>query len=216
MQVCNATTPAQFFHLLRRQMYGGADRRGLRKPLVVFTPKSLLRHHKVVSTAAEFTHGHFSAVIGDQNGVSPDRVSRLLFCSGKVYYDLLAAREQKDTWNAGIVRLEQLYPWPQEEIETILWRYPSSTELVWVQEEPRNMGAYLFIRDKLEALLAKDKSRRTLNYAGRPEAASTATGSAKRHAQEQTALIEDAFTSGFSRPRRYRVVAKRKKPDSGD
>ena len=214
MQICNVTTPAQYFHLLRRQMFGGQDRRGLRKPLVVFTPKSLLRHPKVISSFSEFTHGHFSAVIGDQNGASPDRVSRLLFCSGKIYYDLLAAREQKEAWNVGIVRLEQMYPWPQEEIENILWRHPSSTELVWVQEEPRNMGPYLFVRDRMEPFLAKDKSRRPLNYAGRAEAASTAAGSAKRHSQEQASVIEDAFTSGFSRPRRYRVVAKRKKSET--
>lgn len=209
LQVCNATTPAQYFHLLRRQMYGGHDRRGLRKPLVLFTPKSLLRHPKCVSALHDLTRGFFDPVLSDPAAVQPDRVVQVLFCSGKIYYELAAEREKRNAWDTAIVRLEQLYPWPEQEVEAALWRYPSTAEIVWVQEEPRNQGAFLFVRDRLEALLAQ--TRRTLRYAGRPEAASPSTGSAKRHAQEQAAVIEDAFSGGSPvRPRRYRVVEKRR------
>ena len=113
MQVCNCTTPAQYFHLLRRQMYGGSDRRGMRKPLVLFTPKSLLRHPKAVSTLQEFTAGGFREVIGDDRPADPERVTRDVFCSGKIYYDLLAAREERHAGQVAIVRLEQLYPFPE-------------------------------------------------------------------------------------------------------
>lgn len=214
MQVCNLTTPAQYFHLLRRQMVGGPDRRGVRKPLVIFTPKSLLRHPKCVSSLPEFTHGRFEPVLSDPSGLGPDRASKVLLCTGKIYYELLAAREQREAWNTAIVRLEQLYPWPAEELDNMLWRYPSTADVVWVQEEPRNMGAWAFVRGRLQPML--DKSRRTLQYAGRPEAASPATGSAKRHAQEQAAVIEDAFSATTWRPRRYKVVPKKRKDLSGD
>jgi len=208
LQVCNVTSPAQYFHLLRRQMYGGTDRRGLRKPLIIFTPKSLLRHAKVVSTLEDFTNGHFEPVIGDAGTQAPDRVAKVMFCSGKIYYELLAEREKRGATNAAIIRLEQMYPWPAEEIENVLWRYPSTAEIVWVQEEPRNQGPFLFVRDKLEPMLAN--TRRNLRYAGRPEAAAPSAGSAKRHAQEQAAVVEDAFSGGSpARPRRYRVVPKR-------
>jgi multifunctional 2-oxoglutarate metabolism enzyme len=208
MQVCNVTTPAQYFHLLRRQMYGGQDRRGVRKPLVLITPKSMLRHPKMVSTLPDFTHGHFETVLSDP-GVTPDRVTKLLLCTGKIYFELQAAREQRDAAHVSIVRLEQIYPWPQEELEKILWRYPSTTDVIWVQEEPRNMGAYLFVQDKLQPML--DATRRELRYVGRAEAASTAAGSYKRHSQEQAAVIEDAFSTGPARVRRYKVVAKKRK-----
>ena len=209
MQVCNVTTPAQYFHLLRRQMYGGKDRRGVRKPLVLFTPKSMLRSPKMTSPLEEFTSGTFQPVISDQSDRAPDRASKVLFTSGKVYYDLLAAREEREAWNVAIVRLEQMYPFPAEETENILFRYPSTTEVVWVQEEPRNMGGYLFVKDKMQPLL--DSSRRTLFYAGRPEAASTAAGSLKRHNEEVSRLIDDAFNAGTpNRPRRFKVVPKRR------
>jgi len=142
-------------------------------------------------------------------------VVKVLFCSGKIFYELLAEREKREAWDTAIVRIEQLYPWPEQEVEAALWRYPSTAEIVWVQEEPRNQGAYLFVRDRLEPLLAQ--SRRVLRYAGRPEAAATSTGSAKRHAQEQAAVLEDAFSGGSPvRPRRYRVVEKRRSPVADD
>lgn len=210
LQVCNVTTPAQYFHLLRRQMYGGADRRGMRKPLVIFTPKSLLRHTKAVSTLHDFTHGHFESVMADGGTSAPDRISKILFCSGKIYYELAAERDKRGITNAAIVRLEQLYPWPAQEIENILWRYPSTAEIVWVQEEPRNQGPFQFVRDHMEQMLMT--TRRPLRYAGRPEMAAPSAGSAKRHAQEQAAVLEDAFSGGSPvRPRRYRVVPKAQK-----
>jgi 2-oxoglutarate dehydrogenase E1 component len=207
LQVANVTNPAQYFHLLRRQMYGGRDRRGMRKPLVIFTPKSLLRHPKAVSAAHDFTHGGFSPVLTDSGDAAPDRVSRILLCAGKVYYDLIAARDaRQQSASTAIVRLEQFYPWPAEDIETMLFRYPSTADVVWVQEEPRNQGGWSFVRDKLQPML--DSTRRTLLYAGRPESASPAAGSHKRHSQELAALIDDGFTSGTIRTRRYRVVAR--------
>ena len=122
MQVANCTTPAQYFHLLRRQMYGGPDRRGMRKPLVVFTPKSLLRHPQAVSRVEEFTGGGFREVLGDDGADAPD-VSRMLLCSGKIYYDLLAAREESKAQHVAIVRVEQFYPFPAQDLEEILARY---------------------------------------------------------------------------------------------
>lgn len=209
MQVANVTTPSQYFHLLRRQMVGGPDRRGMRKPLVIFTPKSLLRHPKCTSVLQDFTHGRFEPVLGDTSSVGPDRAAKVLLCSGKIYHELITAREKREAWNTAIVRLEQMYPWPGEELGNILWRYPSTADIVWVQEEPRNMGGWMFVRDKLQPML--DKSRRVLQYAGRSEAASPSTGSSKRHAQEQAAVIEDAFSATTWKPRRYRVVPKRRK-----
>ncbi len=208
-QVCNVTTPAQYFHLLRRQVRGGADRRGVRKPLVILTPKSLLRHPKAVSGLEEFTNARFEPVIANGGPAAPDRISKLLFCTGKVYYDLLAEREKRGVTDAAIIRLEQLYPWPAREIENVLWRYPSTAEIVWVQEEPRNQGAFLFVRDRMEQMLMA--TRRPLRYAGRQEMAAPSAGSAKRHAQEQAAVIADAFSGGTVRTRRYRVVAKEQK-----
>ena len=205
LQVCNCTTPAQYFHLLRRQMHGGQDRRGVRKPLIVFTPKSLLRHAQAVSALDAFTTGGFREVLNDLAMPRPDRVTRVLLCSGKVYYDLIAARTQRNVENAAIVRLEQFYPFPLEELRDVLMRYPLSAELVWVQEEPRNMGPWRFVREKMEPLL--ESPRRELGYAGRPESASTATGSAKRHQEEQADLIEEAFAPGpIVRKRRVRVL----------
>jgi 2-oxoglutarate decarboxylase len=208
MQVCNASTPAQYFHLLRRQMYGGNDRRGTRKPLVIFTPKSLLRHVKAVSALREFTHGHFEEVISDAI-IAPDRATKVIFCTGKIYYELLAEREKRGIADAALVRLEQMYPWPADQIEDMLWRYPSTAEIVWCQEEPRNMGAFLFVHDKMQPML--DASRRILRYAGRPEAAAPSTGTSSRHKQEQAAAIDDAFNGGTMLTRKYRVVARKRK-----
>jgi 2-oxoglutarate dehydrogenase E1 component len=191
MQVANCTTPAQYFHLLRRQMYGGPDRRGLRKPLIVFTPKSLLRHPGAVSSLAEFTSGGFRGVRDDPSAEAA-RVSRILFCSGKIYYELVAARQEWKSDQTAVVRVEQLYPFPEQDIENVLLKYPQASELVWVQEEPRNMGAWRFLRERMQPLLAS--SERGLRYCGRAESASPATGSHKRHAREQAAILEDAFT----------------------
>jgi 2-oxoglutarate dehydrogenase E1 component len=209
MIAANATTPAQYFHLLRRQMHGGADRRGLRKPLIVFTPKSILRHAQAVSAFDELTTGHFQEVLGDPACVG-DRIRRVLFCSGKIYYDLLAAREQRQIQDVAIVRLEQLYPFPAAEAADILARYSPLAEVVWVQEEPRNMGAWRFMREWFEPVL--EPARRTLVYVGRAEAASPAAGSIKRHQQEQAEVVDAAFDArALVKSRRVRVIAKRKK-----
>ncbi len=190
MLVCNCTTPAQYFHLLRRQMYGGKDRRGLRKPLIVFTPKSLLRHAKAVSSLDEFTGGRFVEIIDDA-AADPAQVSRVVFCSGKVYYDLLAGREERKAAGAAIVRVEQIYPFAAGEAARILARYPRTASVIWAQEEPANMGAWRFVREYMAPLLAP--SGRGLHYAGRAGSASPATGSAKRHQHEQAELVEKAL-----------------------
>ena len=185
IRLANCTTPAQYFHLLRRQA------RTVRKPLVVFTPKSLLRHPKAVSTFEELSTGSFREVINDAN-IDPSRVTRLIFCSGKVYYDLLAAREKNNANHIALVRLEQLYPFPEQQINDVLMRYPLTAEVAWVQEEPLNMGAWRFMSDWFAPLVAP--TRRKLQYIGRAESASPATGSKKRHDQEQADLVTTALT----------------------
>ncbi len=190
MRVANCTTPAQYFHLLRRQMHGGTDRRGLRKPLIVMTPKSLLRHAKVVSSINDLTQGVFQPVLDDA-AADPQSIRKLLVCSGKVYYDLLAARDARKANDTAIVRIEQLYPFPEAEFAEVLARYPAAGEVVWVQEEPRNMGAWAFVRGWIQPMI--QTQHRRIGYAGRPESASTAPGSLKRHQQEQAELIEQAF-----------------------
>jgi 2-oxoglutarate dehydrogenase E1 component len=192
MLVSNCTTPAQYFHLLRRQMYGGRDRRGTRKPLVVFTPKSLLRHPRAVSTLHDFATGGFIEILPDAGVAHPQAVTRVVFCSGKVYYDLLLGREEREASHAALVRVEQLYPFAAGQAAEILSAYPDTAEVVWAQEEPRNMGPWHFIRDQIQPLL--DPTGREVRYVGRPESASPATGSGKRHQQEQAAIIEDALT----------------------
>ncbi len=178
LQIVNPTTPAQYFHALRRLV---------KRPLIVFTPKSLLRHARAVSTVDELTAGRFRDVIGDTGPVEPGRVTRILLCSGKVYYDLIERRPD----HVAIVRIEQLYPFPHAEVQDVVLRYPLTSDVFWVQEEPRNMGPWRFIQEQVQPLIAQ--SRRVLRYAGRPESASTATGSHGRHMEEQKALVEAAF-----------------------
>jgi 2-oxoglutarate dehydrogenase E1 component len=210
MYVANCTTPAQYFHILRRQMYGGGDRRGMRKPLVLFTPKSLLRHPKAVSTLEDFVTGGFSELLADPAAPDPATVTRLVFCSGKVYYDLMAARDERKSEHVAILRLEQLYPFPEQQVKDALDLYGASVEVVWAQEEPRNMGAWRVMREFFDTLL--EPSRRQIRYVGRPESASPASGSGKRHQQEQSELVSDALTPGaISQTRRVRVVSRRKK-----
>jgi 2-oxoglutarate decarboxylase len=214
MQVVNCTTPAQYFHLLRRQMRGGADRRGLRKPLIVMSPKSLLRHPKVVSTAEDLADGAFYPVLDDHTVSDPAAIRKVLLCNGKIYYELLAAREARKATDetaahTAIVRVEQLFPFPEAEIREVIARYPSASGVVWAQEEPRNMGAWLFMRTRLQRIMANEA--RALGYAGRPVSASTAPGSPKVHAREQAELIEQAFQPPtLSRRWRKRLVKRRK------
>lgn len=179
MQVTNCTTPANFFHLLRRQL-----KRPFRKPLIVFTPKSLLRHPKCVSAIDAFTSGSFMEVIDDAQA-KPEQVQRVVFCTGKIYYELLDKKEQEKADDVAIVRLEQLYPFPQKAIDAIINRYSKATEFFWTQEEPENMGAWSYL---LRVFKAKP-----LRYIGRPESASPATGSHKHHEREQQAILSAAF-----------------------
>ncbi len=210
MYVANCTTPAQYFHLLRRQMYGGPDRRGTRKPLVVFTPKSLLRHPRAVSAFGDFTAGGFTEILDDSLVADPAAISRVIFCSGKIYNDLLAAREERQAGHVALVRVEQLYPFDSIQARHILQRYPAAAEVVWAQEEPRNMGPWRVIRESIQPLL--DETSRELRYVGRPESASPATGSAKRHQQQAAGILNDALTHGaISQTKRVRLVARRKK-----
>ncbi len=189
LQVCNCTTPAQYFHLLRRQM-----RRRYRAPLVIFTPKSLLRLPAASSLPEEFATGGFQPVLDDAlASADPSAVKRVLFCSGKVYYDMLTEREARLGDAAGrvaLVRLEELYPWPEERVREIVDQYDSAERFVWVQEEPANMGAWTFVRERIREQLP---SGRKIAYAGRTSAASPATGSMRIHKQEQAALLEAAF-----------------------
>ncbi len=208
MLVCNVTTPSQYFHLLRRQMYGGHDRRGMRKPLVLFTPKSLLRHPRAVSTIHDFTAGGFTEIVGDT--VEPGKVGRVVFCSGKLYYDLLAAREERNADHVALVRVEQLYPFATDQASDVLLRYPTTAEVVWAQEEPRNMGPWRYLREWIQPVL--EPTGRELRYVGRPESASPASGSGKRHQQEQAEIVNDALTAGaISQTHKVRVITRRKK-----
>jgi 2-oxoglutarate dehydrogenase E1 component len=187
MQVCVPSTPAQMFHMLRRQML-----RAIRRPLVVMTPKSLLRHELSVSDLAELTRGGFAAVIDEIDDLPAAQVQRLVLCSGKVYFDLLKARRAAGQRDVAIVRLEQLYPFPVEAYQDALARYPQAQEIVWCQEEPQNQGAWYQIRHRLQELAGE---RLPLYYAGRAPAAAPATGLAKIHEAEQQRLVQTALSA---------------------
>jgi 2-oxoglutarate dehydrogenase E1 component len=187
MQVCVPSTPAQIYHVLRRQMV-----RDYRKPLIIMSPKSLLRHKRCVSEFGEFTDAPFQPVIDEIDpNITPEKVERILFCSGKVYYDLIDAREQHEIDNIAIIRLEQLYPYPHDEIEEILKRYPHVEQRVWVQEEPRNQGAWWYIRAHMDVNLSHKDNR--IEYAGRPASASPAVGYLQIHRQQLQAFLNDAL-----------------------
>lgn len=187
--VANFTTPANYFHALRRQM-----KREVAKPLVIMTPKSLLRHPQAVSTADELENGQFNLIYpGDTD---PEKTRRVVFCSGKVYYDALVARkEQGLTEEVAIVRIEQLYPFPGKEVTAELERYANANDVIWLQEEPRNMGAWMYIESLFDAILVDLRGNATerVQYAGRHASASPATGSASRHAAEQEAILRVAL-----------------------
>ncbi|MCZ2343952.1 MAG: 2-oxoglutarate dehydrogenase E1 component, partial [Bacteroidales bacterium] len=179
-QVVNLTTPAQIFHALRRQV-----KRPFRKPLIVMTPKSLLRHPLAVSPMAEFFHGRFHEVIDDARA-DPVQVKRVVFCSGKVYYDLLAKRDEANRSDIAIVRLEQIYPWPEEQLKAVIARYPGA-KLIWAQEESHNMGAWFFVEPRLRGIGFE------IGFVGRDASASPASGSHFVHKHEQNELIRAAF-----------------------
>ena len=187
MQVAVPTTPAQTFHLLRRQMI-----RHFRKPLIVITPKSLLRHKEAVSTLDQLATGTFRNVIGEVDKLDPKKVRRVVVCSGKVYYELVAYRRQNAIDDVAVIRLEQQYPFPHDEYKREVAKYAKAKEVVWCQEEPQNQGAWY----RLNIYLRSDiDEKKTLYYAGRPVSASPAVGYAAKHQAEQKQLIEDAFAA---------------------
>jgi 2-oxoglutarate dehydrogenase E1 component len=178
------TTPAQVFHLLRRQV-----RRPWRKPLIVLTPKSLLRLPEASSRLDELTSGRFERVVPDRELSDPARVERILLCSGRIYYDLRAERKRRGDDATAIIRIEQLYPWRPEELERAMAALSRARQLVWVQDEPANMGARQWLWPRLSQLAGQ----RSLRAVSREESASPATGSSKAHAIEQKRLLDAAF-----------------------
>jgi 2-oxoglutarate dehydrogenase E1 component len=184
IQVCNLTTSAQYFHVLRRQM-----KRDFLKPLIIMTPKSLLRADFASSPAEEFTHGRFEEILGSPEAGPADKVKRIIFCSGKVYYDLLNYRTERKIDDAAIIRVEQLYPLAEKRLREILKPFPKNAKFVWCQEEPQNMGAWTFIEPRLRTIFCSE-----IAYAGRDASASPAVGALARHKREQAALVADAFS----------------------
>jgi 2-oxoglutarate dehydrogenase E1 component len=185
IQVCSPTTPAQTFHMLRRQM-----RRLYRKPLIVMTPKSLLRHKLAVSNLEAMVHGQFAPVLPEIDEIDPARVERLILCSGKVYYDLLETRRERELENVAIIRLEQLYPFPSDEVDAQLDKYDAADHVIWCQEEPLNQGAWYNIQHRIRALLA---DRHYLQHVTRPAAAAPAVGYFSKHQEQQTELVVRAL-----------------------
>jgi 2-oxoglutarate dehydrogenase E1 component len=185
IQVCNPTTPAQIFHLLRRQMI-----RQYRKPLIVMSPKSLLRHKLAVSSLEDLTTGNFLPVIGEQDDINPFDVTRVVLCAGKVYYDLLETRRQDETKNVAIIRLEQLYPFPDKLFKAEIDKYPNLQELVWCQEEPQNQGAWYQSRHHFVDNLA---SHIRVSYSGREASAAPAVGNFRVHIEQQKAVVNSAL-----------------------
>jgi 2-oxoglutarate dehydrogenase E1 component len=199
MQVVVPSTPAQMFHLLRRQMI-----RQVRKPLIVLTPKSLLRHRLSVSSLEDLSHGGFRPIVGETEDLPAEQIERLVFCSGKVYYDLTETRRKEQLDRVAIVRIEELYPFPIEEYAALIAGYPNVKEIVWCQEEPQNQGAWYQIRHRLQEPLSAEHS---LYYAGRPGAAAPASGIHALHVRQQQAFVNAALaaysderTGTFARP----------------
>jgi len=186
MQVVQPTSASQIFHLLRRQMV-----RQFRKPLIILTPKSLLRNKDAASPLSEFTRGEFKTVIGPaRSEVETDKVKRVICCSGKVAYDLIRKRDEKKAWDVAILRVEQLYPFPHKAFAAEMKRFPNATEIVWCQDEPQNQGAWFFIQHQIHENMSDGQK---LGYAGRPASASPAVGYSHLHQEQQKALLDQAF-----------------------
>jgi 2-oxoglutarate dehydrogenase E1 component len=186
MQVCVPSTPAQIFHLLRRQAL-----RTYRKPLIVMSPKSLLRHKHAVSTLEDLVDGHFKTIISETNvSIIAEKVTRLVLCSGKVYYDLIEAREHNNPNNVAIIRIEQLYPFPTANFQAEFTKYPNLTTLVWCQEEAQNQGAWYQSRHNFTQFKPEHIE---LTYCGRPASSSPAVGSLAKHLEQQKEVVEKAL-----------------------
>ncbi|MDW5441751.1 2-oxoglutarate dehydrogenase E1 component [Polaromonas sp. SM01] len=186
MQVVQPTTASQIFHVLRRQMV-----RNLRKPLIIMTPKSLLRNKDATSPLSEFTKGSFQTVIPENKDLKADKVKRVIACSGKVYYDLAKKREEKEIDDVAILRVEQLYPFPHKAFATELKKYPNLAEIVWCQDEPQNQGAWFFVQHYIHENMAEGQK---LGYSGRAASASPAVGYSRLHQEQQKALVDGAFS----------------------
>jgi 2-oxoglutarate dehydrogenase E1 component len=187
MQVVVPSTPAQLYHMLRRQMV-----RPLRKPLIVFMPKSLLRHKESVSSMQDLSDGKFQPVIGDVDKLDAKKVRRIIICSGKVYFDLLAYRREKKITDTAVIRLEQQYPFPHDDFRAVVAKYPAAKEVVWCQEEPQNQGAWYRLRAYFRSDIAE---KQALAYAGRAVSASPAVGQFSKHVEQQKQLVENAFAN---------------------
>jgi 2-oxoglutarate dehydrogenase E1 component len=193
LQVCYPTTPAQYFHLLRRQV-----RPGMERPLVIMTPKSLLRLPAAASSIDDLANGGFQPLIDDAEITDRDAVKKIVFCSGKVFYDLIDARKKTEERTVAVIRLEQFYPFPLTAIRETLAKYPNAKQLVWAQEEPQNMGGWTFVQERLENLLPGCERP---HYVGRSASASPATGSYHIHQKEQEDLVADALDLRASEPK---------------
>jgi 2-oxoglutarate dehydrogenase E1 component len=183
MQVVNLTTPAQIFHAMRRQM-----KRDFRKPLIVMSPKSLLRHARAVSSLEELGQGTFQEIIVDQ--ADTKKVNTAVFVSGKLYYELLEEKEKQKKDNIVLIRMEQIYPFADKQIVAALKSFPNLKNLVWAQEEPKNMGAFQHVYFKFQDMFKRENLKWDLEYVGRPERSSPATGSVYRHKVEQNEFIQ--------------------------
>jgi 2-oxoglutarate dehydrogenase E1 component len=188
MQVCVPSTPAQIFHLLRRQAV-----RPLRKPLVIMSPKSLLRHKRAISSLEDLSEGRFQTVLDNHGEVERERIKRVVMCSGKVFYDLLEKRESDDLNDTALVRIEQLYPFPEQRLQEVLESYPNLESLVWCQEEPKNQGAWYCSQHHMVRVAQLVDKNLVVQYAGRDMAAAPAAGSMSLHVEQQQRLVEDAF-----------------------
>jgi 2-oxoglutarate dehydrogenase E1 component len=197
IQVCVPTTPAQMFHLLRRQML-----RDYRRPLVVMTPKSLLRHRLAVSSLEELADGGFQTLIPELDPIEPGDVDRVVFCSGKVYYDLIEARRARGLSNVAIIRIEQLYPFPKEEFADAVAAYPDTREIIWCQEEAQNQGAWDQIKHRFHNLILEGKQP---YYVGRRASAAPAVGHRSVHVEQQERLIDEALTGRINAKMNRRI-----------
>jgi 2-oxoglutarate dehydrogenase E1 component len=205
IQVCVPTTPAQMFHLLRRQML-----RDFRRPLVVMTPKSLLRHRLAVSSLDELANGGFQPIIPESDPLDPAEVERLIFCSGKVYYDLLEARHARGLTDVAIIRIEQLYPFPKQAFSDVLAAYPDTHEIIWCQEEAQNQGAWDQVKHRFHGLILDGKQA---FYVGRPAAAAPAVGHRSVHVEQQERLVDEALTGRINPSMNRRIpVSVRDRP----
>ena len=184
MQVCNLTTAAQYFHVLRRQM-----KRDFVKPLVIMTPESLLRAEFASARAEEFSKGRFEEILGSPEVGPANKMKRAILCTGKIYYDLLNYRTEKKIDDAAIIRVEQLYPLHEKKLKLMMKAFPEKAEIVWCQEEPQNMGAWTFIEPQLRKMFERE-----IAYAGRDASASPAVGSLALHKREQACVVRDAFS----------------------